>query len=366
MEVYARELIPQLVAQAPAGMRFTAFVSRALAAERDGPWGELLPAVTVPVDARSRPQWVLGEQLPLPPMAMRRRVALVHSLASTAPLWGRFVRVTTVHDLIYERFPEAHQGIRDKGMRVLVPLAVRRSQRVIAISQCTREDLVRLLGADPTRIDVVPNGFGATRHAQPLAESETRRRLRLGDRQVLLSVSAKRPHKNLLALIGALALIAPEHRPLLVLPGYPTWHEAQLRERAAAVGVTGDVRFLGWISGEELEGLWAIARAFVFPSLHEGFGLPVLEAMARGVPVACSNASSLPEVAGDAALLFDPEDERAIAAAIERLLGDRAHAERLVAMGRERARLFTWERSARLTLASYERALSVGTGAAGA
>jgi alpha-1,3-rhamnosyl/mannosyltransferase len=86
--------------------------------------------------------------------------------------------------------------------------------------------------------------------------------------------------------------------------------------------------------------------------------------MARGVPVACSNASSLPEVAGDAALLFDPEDERAIAAAIERLLGDRAQAERLVAMGRERARLFTWERSARLTLASYERALSVRTGAA--
>ena len=188
----------------------------------------------------------------------------------------------------------------------------------------------------------------------------------LGQKPFVLALSAKRPHKNLLALIGALALIAPEHRPLLVLPGYPTWHETQLRERAAAVGVTGDVRFLGWISGEELEGLWAIARAFVFPSLHEGFGLPVLEAMARGVPVACSNASSLPEVAGDAALLFDPQDERAIAAAIERLLGDRAHAERLVAMGRERARLFTWERSARLTLASYERALSVGTGAAGA
>src|SRR5208282_2493884 len=107
--------------------------------------------------------------------------------------------------------------------------------------------------------------------------------------------------------------------PLLVLPGYPTWHERELHERASAAGVVGDVRFLGWLSGEEIEGLWALARAFVFPSLYEGFGLPVLEAMARGVPVACSNASSLPEVAGEAALLFDPRDVGAIAAALERL-----------------------------------------------
>ncbi len=97
---------------------------------------------------------------------------------------------------------------------------------------------------------------------------------------------------------------------MLVLPGYPTAHEAELRERVAASGLQEDVRFPAWISAEELEGLWAIASAFVFPSLYEGFGLPVLEAMARGVPVACSNASSLPEVAGDGALLFDPRSER--------------------------------------------------------
>ena len=138
----------------------------------------------------------------------------------------------------------------------------------------------------------------------------------------MLSLSAKRPHKNLLALIGALARIPAERRPLLVLPGYPTWHEAELRARAEADGVAGDVRFLGWLSGEELEGLWALAEAFVFPSLYEGFGLPVLEAMARGVPVACADASSLPEVAGDAALLFAPRAEQAIADALLRLLDD--------------------------------------------
>jgi glycosyltransferase involved in cell wall biosynthesis len=333
MEVAARELIPALLAEAPAGMRFTAFVNREAAAAGDGPWGELLPAVTVPVNARNRVQWVLGEQTLLPRLAAREGVDLVHSLASTAPLWGRFRRVVTVHDLIYARFPEAHAGIRDKGMKVLVPQAVRRSHRVIADSQSTRE--------------------------APLSERETRARFDLGERRVLLSLSAKRPHKNLLALIGALARIPSEDRPLLVLPGYPTAHEAELRERAVSACVADDVRFPAWVSADEVEGLWALAEAFVFPSLYEGFGLPVLEAMARGVPVACSNASSLPEVAGEAALLFDPHDESALAEALRRLLDDDALREQLRTRGLARVAEFTWERTARLTLESYRRTLGL-------
>jgi glycosyltransferase involved in cell wall biosynthesis len=356
MEVYARELIPALISQAPSGTRFTAFVNRETAAVGDGPWGEILPAVTVPVNARNRVQWVLGEQTLLVSMAARARVTLMHSLASTAPLWGPFRRVTTVHDLIYARFPDAHAGIRDKGMRVLVPLAARRSQRVIADSLSTREDLVELVGLSRERIDVVPLGLGVHRRSHPLLEVQLRARLGLGQRRVVLSLSAKRPHKNLTALIGALALMAPERRPLLVLPGYPTEHEQELRERAHSEGVEDDVRFLGWLGASEIEGLWQIADAFVFPSLYEGFGLPVLEAMARGVPVACSNASSLLEVAGDAALLFDPHSQSEIAHAIELLLGDASQAERLRGAGLERAREFTWERTARLTLESYGRA----------
>ncbi|MGP8242281.1 MAG: glycosyltransferase family 4 protein [Solirubrobacteraceae bacterium] len=359
MEVYARELIPELLAQAPQGTRFTAFVNHETAAAGDGPWGETLPVVTVPVNASSRVQWVLGEQAPLPLMAARARVDLVHSLASTAPLWGPFRRVSTVHDLIYARFPEAHAGIRDKGMKLLVPWGVRRCDRVIAISQSTRADLIELLGTKPDRIDVVPNGFGAVRRAMPLPESETRARFDLDEREVVLSLSAKRPHKNLLGLISALALIPPERRPLLVLPGYLTWHERELRERAASLDVAADVRFPGWVADSELEGLWTVACAFVYPSLYEGFGLPVLEAMARGVPVACSNASSLPEVAGDAALLFDPHDERAIAGAIEALLSqDDAALARTRARGLARAEQFTWRRTAQLTLESYARALA--------
>ena len=357
MEVAARELIPALVAEAPAGMRFTAFINREAAAAGGGPWGELLPAVTVPVNARNRIQWVFGEQALLPRLAARKRVDLVHSLASTAPVRGRFLRVVTVHDLIYARFPEAHAGIRDRGMKVLVPGATRHSDRVIADSQSTREDLIELVGVPSERIDVVPLGLGTVQRAVPLPESDVRARFGLGERPVVLSVSAKRPHKNLLALIGALARLTPGSRPLLVLPGYPTAYEDELRRRVHELDLDADVRFPAWISAVELEGLWAVARAFVFPSLYEGFGLPVLEAMARGVPAACSNASSLPEVAGDAALLFDPNDERAIAEALSRLLEEPALREQLRARGLARAQHFSWERAARLTLNSYARAL---------
>ena len=243
-------------------------------------------------------------------------------------------------------------------MRALVPRAARRSDRVIADSRSTRDDLARLLGLDAERIEVIPLGHGTVARERPLAEPEVRTRLSLGERPIALSLSAKRPHKNIAALIDALAQLPATQRPLLVLPGYATWHERELRERARQAGVSEDVRMPGWISGAELEGLWAVAECFVFPSLYEGFGLPVLEAMARGVPVACSNASSLPEVAGDAALLFDPRDPAAIARALQRLLTDRELRERLRTLGRERARQFTWERTAQLTLDCYERVLS--------
>jgi glycosyltransferase involved in cell wall biosynthesis len=339
----------------PSDTRFVAFVNRETADE-PGPWRELGRTVVVPVRATRRIEWVRGEQQLLPRMGAREGIGLMHSLASTAPAWGRFRRVVTVHDLIYRHYPEAHAGVRSLGMRVLVPLAVRRSDRVIAISEATRADLVASLHTPAERIDVVPQGVGATAREEPLGEAALRERLALGERPVLLSLSAKRPHKNIAALLDALALLA--ERPVLVAAGYPTAYEGALRERARELGLEDDVRWVGWLAPAELEGLWAISRAFAFPSLHEGFGLPVLEAMARGVPVACSNASSLPEVGGDAALYFDPHDPRALAAALTQLLDGGPEVERLRAAGIARAAEFTWERTARLTLESYRRALS--------
>jgi glycosyltransferase involved in cell wall biosynthesis len=381
-ETYARELIPELLTAAPE-LRLTAFVNRN-AASAAGPWRDQIEAVTVPVDARSRVQWVRGEQLLLPRLAQQAGVDVLHSLANTAPAWGRFRRVVTIHDLNHRIVPEAHARVLGLGMRVLVPLAARRSQRIIVDAASTGDDLVRLLRVPREKIDVVPLGVrartaggpldeGHPLSAEPPEEGELRSMLGAGSRPIVLSVSAKRPHKNLARLIGALALIpsaappmlpsaargliASGERPLLVVTGYPTPYEDELQRRAELLGLSDDVRLLGWVDDATLEGLYSAAACFVFPSLYEGFGLPVLEAMARGVPVACSGRGALDEVAGDAALHFDPESEASIARAIERLLTDRGEAERLRRAGPQRAARYTWAATAAGTIASYERAL---------
>ena len=356
MEIYARELIPEL-ANAAADLRLTAFVNRETAAEA-GPWRDYATLVKVPVRARNRLEWVRGEQQLIPPLARRAGVDLLHSLASTSPAWGPYRRVVTIHDLIYKHVPDAHPGARALGMRVLVALAARRSDRIIVDAASTIKDVLQLPGVSADKVDVVPLGLGTTSPAAPLPEPELRTRLDLGDRPIVLSVSAKLAHKNLARLIGAVARLSPERRPVLILPGYSTPHEAELRGQAQELGVSGDVRFLGWVSAEELEGLYASAACFVFPSLIEGFGLPVLEAMSRGVPVACSGRGAVAEVAGQAALFFDPESELAIAEAISRLLDDPGLAARLAAAGRERAGRFTWQATAEGTLASYRRTLA--------
>lgn len=197
--------------------------------------------------------------------------------------------------------------------------------------------------------------------AADTASMAMRERLGLREGPLVLCVAAKRRHKNLDGLIRAMTHLRERsengRRPLLVLPGSPTSYEGELRELAVEVGVEQDVAFPGWISDDELEWLYAQASCFVLPSFQEGFGLPVLEAMARGVPVACSDTSSLPEVAGDAALYFDPCDEWEMAAQVQRLLFDRGLAEELIARGHMRCEQFTWRRTAELTLRSYRRAI---------
>ena len=356
METYARELMLALLDDS-AGVQFTAFVNREAARDSAAPW-TAMPSIVVPVDARRRSEWVRGEQALLPGLAKRSGVDILHSLASTAPIWGAFHRVVTIHDLIYRTHPEAHAGLRVWGMRALVPLAARRSHRIISPSLCTRDDLVRLLGVRAEKIDVVPEGVGQSRVTSAWSPAATRDRLGLGNRPVALTVSAKRPHKNLARLLQAMALIEKQRRPILLLPGYATTWELELRQMATDLGLQDDTRFLGWIKPSQLEALYDVASCFVFPSLYEGFGLPVLEAMSRGLPVACSNRGSLKEVVGSAARLFDPEQPDEISRAIEALVYDRNEADRLATQGRMQAARFTWRLAARATLATYQRALS--------
>ena len=360
MEVYARELIPRLAARGD--VRLTCLINREAAEEGGGPWGEACPMKVVPVRASSRVEWVRGEQQHVPRMAARLGADLVHSLASTAPLWGRVPRITTIHDLNYLLVPEAHFGLLGLGMRVLVPASVRRSRRLIVDAASTRDDLQRHLKVDPGKVDVVPLAAAPPAGGAATGEAELRARLGLGDRAVVLSPGARRPHKNLATVIDALAQIPAEQRPMLVATGYRTPYEDELRARAAGLGVGADLVLPEWLGAADLEGLYALSSAVVFVSRSEGFGLPVLEAMTRGVPVITSSRSSMPEVAGTAALLVDPDDQHAIAGALTTLVTDPAERERLIAAGRARAAQFSWERTAELTAASYGRALGAGRG----
>ncbi len=356
MEVYARSLVPALVAAWPQA-RWVAFGPLELAGQ--APLAPGVGRVTLPVRAASRVARVAAEQALLPGAAARHGVDLLHSLATTMPALTPGVRtVTTVHDLIHARFPETHGGLLAAGMGVLARIAAHRADRIVADSAATRDDLVELLGTSPGRVDVVPLGPGAETGAAPTPQAELRARLGLGGAPVVLSVSAKRPHKNLARLVVAVGRSAADPAPVLVVPGYANPHEAELRALAGRLGAAARVRFTGWTSDADLEGLYALAAVMAFPSLHEGFGLPVLEAMRRGVPVACSGTSSLPEVAGDAALLFDPRDVEAIRAAVDRLLADPALRDELAARGRRRAAEFSWARTAAGTIAAYRAALA--------
>jgi glycosyltransferase involved in cell wall biosynthesis len=354
LEVYARRLTEALAARSD--VELTLLLGRASGDPR--PWADLGRVVLLPVDARKRMEWVLADQVHVTRAAASAGAEVLHSLASTGPVGGRVARVVTVHDLHYRVHPEAHFGIRALGMRVLVPAAARRSRRVIVPSKATRDDVVTQLRVPAAKVDVVPEALGHPLATPSRTRDQVRADLVAGRRPLLLTVSAKRPHKNLVRLLGAVARMDDGSRPLLVMPGYATPHEKELRAHAVRLGLDDDVRFLGWISDEELEDLYRAADAFVFPSLHEGFGLPVLEAMARGIPVATSGRTSLAEVAGDAALLFDAEDETSIARAIERVLHDPQLAARLAASGRAQAARFTWEATAAGTVASYRRALA--------
>jgi glycosyltransferase involved in cell wall biosynthesis len=360
-ETYARELVAALRAERP-DLDLVAFVNRETAASGDAFWGE---AVTLPVHARRRAEWALGEQVALPRAARRVGVDVLHSLANTAPGWGPYRSVVTIHDLLYKRFPQYHSPAMRWGTSGLVSLAARRSDRIITVSEASRRELVELLGVPEAKIDVVPNGIGVTASApgsgapsrvdgEPQAGPALPD---LGDRPLVLAVATRLRHKNLGALVEAMGLIDPAERPVLVMAGHPTDVDAELRARITALDLDADVRLRGAAAPDELEAVYAAADLVAHPSLYEGFGLPVLEAMARGVPVACSDIPPLREVAADAARYIDPHDPSTIAAAIAELLADPDERRRLAEAGRARAARFSWAKAARETAASYERAL---------
>jgi glycosyltransferase involved in cell wall biosynthesis len=264
--------------------------------------------------------------------------------------------VLTVHDLIFERLPGHHKPLNRWYLRLTMPLFCRKATHIIAVSECTRRDLTALYGVPAEKITVIPEAADGRFRPQS-EESMDLARVSYGlpDRY-LLCVGTIEPRKNLTRLLTAWEpLYVAGEAPPLVIVGRRGWLNDDFFAALERSPVRDGVTFPGWVADDDLPAIYAAAEMFLFPSIYEGFGLPVLEAMASGAPVACSNATSIPEVAGDAALSFDPDDTEAIGDALRRGLSDAALRDDLRERGFRRATHFSWERAAKETLALYNR-----------
>lgn len=305
------------------------------------------------VRSRIRPARILWEQTLLPAAVARHRVEVLLNPGFTSPILCPCPTVTVFHDLQHKRHPEHFRWFDLPFWRLLLFAAVRRSTLLIAVSEATKSDLMRFYGVTAGKIRVIGHGvdpamFGLTN-------------LGGADPPYLLAVSTLHPHKNLDRLLHAFAEFhrgRPEFR--LVVAGLRGFHAERLENLRMGLGLADAVKFTGWIPREELYELFAGASAFFYPSTFEGFGMPVIEALAAGLPTACSNIEPLATLAGDAALPFDPESETAIYEALVRIVSDDSLRRRLAAAGPIRASAFTWENSARLTLEALGEASNFG------
>lgn len=339
-------------------------ISLELFVSRDAPAELLEPArargariTRLPVGRSGRFGYLAATFAGAPFLAARQRLDIFHSPANVGPFLVPGARtLITVHDLIWLRAgSEWDSQAAIDAMRRSTTLTVPRVDRIITDSHSSRRDLEAYLGPKLPPVDVVP--LGVRPEAGPVAADEQalRERMGIGAGKVILCVAQKRPYKRQEVLVRALAGLPEE--VVLVMPGASTPYERELKRLAGELGLSEQVVFPQWVSEEELDGLYRLAGCFALVSELEGFGLPVLEAMARGVPVVCSNRASLPEVAGDAATVVDPDDPAAVLEALKGALFDEElRAERSEA-GRARAASFSWERTAEQTVCSYRAAL---------
>jgi len=303
---------------------------------------------------------LVGPQVVMPLRMRGDGVQLVHGPANSLPLFGfGLPGVVTIHDLAIYDHPEWFPAGQWFATRVVVPQSVRRARAIICPSTATRQAVVRHFEVDPQRCRVIPHGV-ETEFSLPVSSvvrAELTARYALPDRY-LLQVGTVQPRKNYATSLRALARIPAEQRiPLLVVGGFG-WKYDDVVDAVRELGLDPWVRFVGYAGIGELPGLYQMAQAVLFPSLDEGFGLPVLEAFAAGTPVVASNAGAIPEVAGDAALLGAPGDDETLARNLLRLLTDGALRERQVAAGRARAALYTWSASAAAHRGVYESVVS--------
>lgn len=292
------------------------------------------------------------------PLDLRRRRADLAHVQYLVPPVTHCPVVTTVHDVAFRRFPALFPLKHRLLLNTLIPPSVRHAAAVITGSEATRRDLLELYDLPPGKVHVTP--YAADPQYRPQDPVACRRavKARLGvSAPYVLAVGVLQPRKNLARLVRAYNRIAARVPQRLVLTGKPGWAPEELQAAVAASPAGREPRFTGYVADADLPALYGGADLFVYPSLYEGFGLPPLEAMACGTPVLTSNVSSLPEVVGEAAVTVDPRDEEALAAALEALLLDAPRRAALSRAGLARAASFSWERTARQTVAVYRAVL---------
>src|SRR3990172_11087686 len=363
---YAHELLVALTHVAPSHT-YNVFYYAPRGDERPAPPLDHLPARAIRLPAKPWRMAVLLADFGGAPMDCWLPAGdVIHATDHFLRLVRGARTVFTIHDLIYRFYPEHHLPLNRWYLSLMLPRFMRRADAIIAVSENTRRDVLRLIPEIPEeKISVVYEGvspiYRPIRDAVEL--SRVRTRYHLPDR-FILALSTIEPRKNLPMLLEAYHALSQQRpdTPPLVLAGRSGWLYAPTFEKAHALGLEQHLCVTGWITEEDMPALISMAEAFAYPSLYEGFGLPPLEALACGAPVICSNASSLPEVIGDAGLLVSPHDVKAWVEALQRVLTDPSLRAELCARGLARARQFTWEAAARKTLAVYQAVSRTPTG----
>lgn len=286
-------------------------------------------------------------QTVLPLRLLADKASLLLSPVPEGMLVPTIPQVIVVHDLTALRFREGFPR-QYHYFRYFVPAVLRRSRVIISDSESTKRDIVAFCGIECSRVYVVPCGYDRSQYRVGVDAERAKKTHRL--ESYLLYVGNLLPHKNLQRLLSAFALVAPKFPHQLVIAGKKDRRYPFLAAHARALGIEGRVSFLDYVPAEDLPALYAGADLFVLPSLTEGFGLPIIEAMACGTPVIASRVGSVPEVAGDAAVLVDPYDVHAMAAAMEAVLGDSGLRRVMSRSGVKQAERFDWEQTAKMVL----------------
>jgi glycosyltransferase involved in cell wall biosynthesis len=353
-ETYAKCLLEELAIIDRAN-EYVVFVNRESEA---WPLPTSFARVVCPLNATSRPRRYLFEQFRLPFLLSTYKIDLVHSLGYVTPFVTPCPSVVSILDIVYD-YPGSHTFFRRQLLKLLVGASARCSNRIITISSASKEELASRLHVDRGKITITLLAHKPRPVADEAAWPSLQQQLGIKG-EYLLAFSSMSPSKNIPALLSAFATCLQETHAAtqLVLVGHPPKNGVPLRELVRQLQLGDAVAFTGYLSDEQLSSVLGHALGFVFPSLYEGFGLPVLEAMEAGVPTACSNAASLPEVAGDAALMFDPRSAVAMTGALNRLLTDETLRTELIRKGRENARRFSWRTTAETTVQVYRQAVS--------